>query len=107
MKTASVLFVTALFLMAIPLSAAAYGGDRHDGGAKHYKGQHEDRHGSDRYRHGRDHKWGWQAKKHHKRHLHEPRRNHRYAVQRYNPRPYYAESAVLLGFPRIVFHLGW
>lgn len=108
MKTALTLFVAALFLMTIPLSASASSGDRHNGRSKHYQSQGKDRYDSGHYRQDRGHKWERQTKKHFKRHQRDHRRHHRYAVRPYTPRPYYyAKPAVVFGVPRIVFNLDW
>ncbi len=114
MKTTLVLLIAALFLLTTPLLAAAHDGDRHDGGAKQYKGWVKDRHDSDHYRHDREHKWERKAKKHYKKHLREHRRDHRKArrhIVRHNrwehKRPHYSRPAVVYGYPRIVFHLDW
>lgn len=102
MKTTFALLIAGLFLLATPVFAFSHENEgRFPTGPRHTQGWMQERHGARaeyRYEHRRQH----EVKKHHRRHLREYRWEHRHYY-----RPRYADSAVILTAPRIIFRIDW
>lgn len=135
MKTALTILFAALFMLATPLLAASYergehrgraGGqqngwvnDRHDSPqVRTRQGRRTDQRGAvytqvwankghqyDRHRHQRNDNWERRAKRHYKQHLRD--KKHYYRSLKRASRPYYAQPALVVTAPRIVFRIDW
>ena len=123
MKTTLAILITGLIFLATPMLATAHGGDRHHDGPKQkqYKSWvKKDRHDHQAYRNDRlqdrinklERKLDRQrhAKKHFKQRAKQQRRelqhNRRHLAKRHY-RSQLHSSAVVYGFPNLVFHIDW